>query len=219
MVLPALLETVLPPACAGCGRLGDVFCPPCVGSLESAGQPADAFVSADPGVVLGDALTLAVAAFAYRDRLRTALGRLKYAGTGRLAAPLAEAALPALGTLLAASGPAPLVPVPLHRSRERERGYNQAALLARELGRRAGLSVAPLLVRAHATTRQHSLDRAERLANLRGAFAMEHSGPIPAVVIVVDDILTTSATLEACAGVLRDAGVGEVYGFAIAREI
>jgi ComF family protein len=215
----AALDLLLPPACAACGRLGEPLCGTCRRALEPAGRTEDAFVTPDPGAVIGEALTLAIAAFAYEGTLRRALGRLKYAGAARVAVPLAGAALPALSRLLAVSGPAPLVPVPLHRLRERERGYNQAALLACELGRLSGLPVARLLVRARTTTRQHHLDRAERLANLRDAFAAENVIPMPAVVIVVDDILTTSATLEACAGILRAVGVAAVYGFAIAREV
>lgn len=214
-----LLDAVLPPACAACGRPGALLCARCQGALEPAGRADDAFVAAHPGAVVGGALTLAVAAFAYHGALRGALGRLKYAGAARVAGPLAEAALPALHRLLAVSGPAPLVPVPLHRLRERERGYNQAALLGRELGRRAGLPVMELLMRARTTTKQHRLDRAERLSNLRDAFVLAPKARIPSSVIVVDDILTTSATLEACAGVLRSAGVAHVYGFTVAREV
>ena len=63
------------------------------------------------------------------------------------------------------------------------------------------------------------LDRAARLANMHDAFQVLAERPLPATVILVDDIITTTATLEACAAVLRDAGVPEVYGFAIAREV
>ena len=117
------------------------------------------------------------------------------------------------------SGRLPIVPVPVHPDRRRERGYNQAALLAGWLGRSAGLPVTEALVRGRATTRQHRLDRAGRLRNLRDAFRLAEGARPPPSVIVVDDILTTSATLEACAGVLRDAGCRAVYGFAVAREV
>ena len=116
------------------------------------------------------------------------------------------------------TGPVPLVPVPVHRERMRERGYNQAELIARALGAAVGLPAVDLLERVRPTTKQHRLDRAARLANLRAAFAVRPRAPPPAV-IVVDDIMTTTATLEACASVLRAAGVHDVYGFAVAREI
>ena len=187
----------------------------------------DGFLAPDPGVVVGEAFVLAVAAFAHRDEAQRILRRLKYGGGQRVAEPLARQALPALRRLLAVSGDAPLVPVPLHRVRQRDRGYNQAHLLAAALARRAGLGVWPALVRRRPTERQHGLDRATRLRNLRHAMAFlppsaaatAGAGGQPASVILVDDILTTGATFEACAVILREAGIETVYGFAMAREV
>ena len=136
-----------------------------------------------------------------------------------MARPLAEAAAPILRRLVVISGSPALVPVPVHAERRRERGYNQAELLALELARLTSLSMRDLLARRQATTMQHRLDRAGRLRNLRDAFAVRHEARPPPVVILIDDILTTSATLEACASVLRLAGTLHVYGFAIAREV
>lgn len=218
LFMPRLLDLVLPPACAACGRAGSPLCRACVDGFEVP-DPGD-FVVADAGVVLGDALTLGIGAFAYRGPMRRALGRLKYAGAARVAEPLAEAATPALERLLAIAGPgAILVPVPVHPARERQRGYNQAHLLAIALARRTRLPVAPVLVRRAATERQHRLDRAARLRNLRDAVALRPGARAPRTAIVVDDILTTSATLEACASVLLAAGTEAAYGLAIAREV
>lgn len=222
-----LLDLLLPPSCAGCGRYGEVVCGPCRASLCPLWTSCSAFLAPDPGVVIGDALTVAVAAVAHREAAQRILRRLKYGGGRRLAEPLADVALPALERLLVISGPAVLVPVPLHEARQRDRGYNQAALLAASLARRTGLAVWPVLVRARATERQHSLDRASRLRNIRQAMALDPSltagagrtGHSPTAAIVVDDILTTGATLEACAATLQAAGVERIYGFAIAREV
>jgi ComF family protein len=216
--MPSLLDLFVPPACAGCGRLGEPLCGACRVGFEPASSARHRFTAADPGVVVGEALVLAVAAFSHGGQLRKALERLKYAGAGRVAAPLAEAAFPTLRQLLAVSGPAVLVPVPIHAARLRQRGYNQAALIALALGTAAGLPVRELLVRTRETTKQHRLDRAARLRNLQDAFRPAVASPTERA-IVVDDILTTSATLETCAGALRSAGIDEVYGFAIAREI
>ena len=214
-----LLDLLLPPACAGCGRFGHLICPACMTSFRPAATPTDRFAAADPGMIVGDALELAMAAFEHGEAMRRALQRLKYGGGGRIALPLAHASAPGLTALTAVCGPLPLVPVPVHAARERQRGYNQAALLARALGTEAGLPVMDLLERRRATVRQHGLGKAARLHNLRGAFAMRTGERSPPRVILVDDILTTSATLEACAGVLRAAGAISVYGFAIAREV
>ena len=166
---------------------------------------------------MGDALSMAMAAFAYEGPIRRALAALKYTGVARLAPILASASASRLAELAAISGDATLVPVPVHRDRLRERGYNQAGLLAVALGRSVGLPVLSCLERRRPTTKQHRLSRTARLVNLRGAFAAGFAPP--SVAILVDDIITTTATLEACASVLREAGCGTVYGFAIAREV
>lgn len=214
-----MLDLLLPPACAGCGRSGALLCRRCLGAFEPPFHFEDRFVAPDAGVVLGDPLTLAVAAFAYRGPVRRSLAALKYTGASRLAPVLAATAVPAFERLGSISGGGVLVPVPVHRDRLRERGYNQTELIARALGKEVGQSVAALLERTRATTRQHRLDRAARLANLRDAFRVRARAPVPTVAIVVDDIITTTATMAACASVLLDAGVDAVYGFAVAREL
>lgn len=214
-----LLDLVLPPACAGCGRYGSVLCPACVRSLRQPRLAADRFLAPDAGIVIGDALELAIAAFAYKGPLRRALAGLKYGSAAKVAMPLADRSATSLAMLTDLAADAALVPVPVHADRLRQRGYNQAGLLAAALSRRRHLPVADLLERQRATTQQHRLDRAARLRNLRDAFAVRAHAPPPPVVILVDDILTTSATLEACAGVLRAAGATRVLGFAVAREV
>lgn len=216
--MPALLDLLLPPACASCGTAGALLCGRCFGTFEPPFQPQDRFVARDGGVVIGDHLALAIAAFAYAGPVRRALAALKYKRIPRLARPLADAATPALHTVRAISGPAALVPVPVHLDRLRERGYDQAELIARALGRAAQMPVATPLVRLRPTAKQHRLDRAARLANLRDAFRIV-APSIPPVVILVDDIITTTATLEVCAAALRQAGATAVYGVAIAREV
>ena len=216
----ALLDLLIPPACAGCGRSGALLCDACLGRLAPPSLAEDRFVAPDAGVVIGDALVAAIAAFAYDGPMRRALAALKYTGASRLAPVLARASLPALETLVAVSGAAALVPVPVHIERRRVRGYNQAELIARDLAKGSRLATAPLLRRVRPTTKQHRLDRSARLANLRGAFEVTDGGRrIPSAVVLVDDIITTMATLEACASVLRAAGTKTVYGFAVAREV
>ena len=214
-----LLDLILPPACAACGRSGALLCRACLAAFEPPSRPVDRFVAPDAGIVIGDALIVGMAAFSHRGSVRRALAALKYSGASRLAPSLARDAAPAVTRLLDVTGLAALVPVPIHRERLRVRGYNQAALIARELGLATRQPFADVLERTRPTTRQHRLDRAARLANLRGAFAVRADASVPATVIVVDDIITTTATLEACASVLVDAGADWVYGFAVAREV
>jgi ComF family protein len=214
-----LLDLLLPPACAGCSRFGYLVCDACLAGFQRASAPDDRFGAADPGTLVGDALDLAVAAFVHTGNLRRALQRLKYGGSGSIAEPLAGAAAPALEALTRVCGPLPLVPVPVHVARLRQRGYNQAALLAKALGSKTRLPVLDILERRRSTARQHGLGKAARLHNLQGAFALRAGVRSPPMVILVDDILTTSATLESCARVLCQAGAAAVYGFAIAREV
>jgi ComF family protein len=114
--------------------------------------------------------------------------------------------------------PALIVPVPLHRARLRQRGYNQALELARPLARALGVPLShDLLLRTHPTAAQSELDAPSRRRNVRGAFVVRPNAPLPAHVAVLDDVMTTGATLAECARVLRRAGVARVDVWALAR--
>ena len=170
----ALLDLLMPPACAACGRSGALLCPACLDGLPGALTARRSL----PGARCrsGDRASRSRWRWRHsptRGRSRRALAALKYAGASRMAPILARAAEPALRELLALTGPATLVPVPVHVERRRARGYNQAELLAPP-ARTAdwGCRSSDPLVRARPTTKQHRLNRAARLQNLRGAFVM-----------------------------------------------
>jgi ComF family protein len=155
----------------------------------------------------------------YTGTTRGALHALKYQGVRSLAEPL--------GTLLAARwaragrGGDLLVPVPLHRDRLHDRGYDQAQLLALAAGRRLRLPVVPAVRRGEATSAQHALGRGARASNVGRAFvvAPEATAMIDGRwVVVVDDILTTGATIGACAMALRTAGARAVSALVVARD-
>ncbi len=114
-----------------------------------------------------------------------------------------------------------VVPVPLHRQRERERGYNQAALLSRPLAKHLRLPhKAVLLMRTRARPDKRILSLEERWESVRGAFATRPGSQVDNLrVLLVDDVLTTGATLDACARALRDAGAKSVLGLTVARAV
>ena len=111
-----------------------------------------------------------------------------------------------------------IVPVPLHPAKRRERGFNQAALLAGSLSSRIGVPVRPVLQRIRYTKTQTAFDRAERLENLRNAFRLRGGADVRGLqVLLVDDVLTTGSTLSECARVLKRAGASSIYAATAAR--
>jgi ComF family protein len=149
--------------------------------------------------------------------LRTAIHRFKYSNVRGLAVPLGRLAVEAL---LRYDLPVDtIVPVPLHPRRLRERGYNQASLLAAEIAKSRDLAVADdLLVRVRSTVPQVGLNAKQRRENVRDAFRCTSTALPGRNVLVVDDVCTTGATLEACSLALREVGVGLVWGLVLARE-
>jgi ComF family protein len=151
--------------------------------------------------------------------VRAAVHALKYRGERRLAEPLGAAL--AERWRRSGLGGELLVPVPIHSTRLRERGFNQAEDLARACGRSLGLPVVVALARQQETQVQHALGRGARAANVSGVFVVRPG--LEALVrgtwvIVVDDVTTTGATLEGCARALIGAGARAVSGLTVARE-
>lgn len=158
----------------------------------------------------------------FNGPVRAALHDLKYAGERRLAEPLGAAL--ARRWARVGIGSQVVVPVPIHVERERHRGYDQATLLAAVTARHLGLPVALALERGRMTVAQFELGRDERATNVAGAFRLRSSDPHAARtiagrwVLLVDDVVTTGATLAACGAALMDAGALAVSAIAIARE-
>lgn len=217
-VLDRALDLALPATCAGCGREGQPLCATCA-------RPLDARADAPPGVPIGLPADLPAPLLQlewcapFHGTVRAALHAIKYGGERRLAEPLGAAvarrwARSGMGTDLVTN-------VPVHVDRARQRGYDQAELIGRVAARRLGLPFVPLLERTRATTAQFDLDRGDRAANVAGAFAVapDVAATLPGHwVLLVDDVVTTGATLSACASALESAGALAVSAIAVARE-
>lgn len=214
----ALLDLALPAACAGCGSEGEPLCPACRPAL-------DARLRLPPGTPIGlpdgppDPLVWLDWCAPFAGTVRRALHALKYAGERRLADPLGEA----LAARWAACGGRAdlMVPLPVHASRRRQRGYDQAELLAVAAGRRLGLPVVAAVDRSRATEAQYRLDRGHRAANVAGAFSVRPEAARRAAgrcVVLVDDVVTTGATLSSAADALLRAGAASVAAITVARE-
>jgi ComF family protein len=218
------LDVLFPPRCVGCRQVGTWLCSRCLdriprvkppycsrcgnktaaGSLCSRCQTAPLEIDSIRSVVY------------FEGVLRDAIHHLKYRGHTVLAK--------VLGGLMATywmQHPIPcdiVVPVPLHVSRLRERGYNQAALLAREMTQQAGLSLNEhTLIRQRATASQVELNAEERGANVHDAFRCTSDAPDGKQVLLIDDVCTTGATLQACAIALRQCGARTVRALTLAR--
>src|SRR4051794_14268339 len=208
MRLRSLVSLVAPPLCAGCGASAgrvEPLCADCRRALRRAGD-----VEALLGVPVW-------AAFAYEGGARALVRALKFRGTAAVAATMgAQIAATVPDELLAG---ATLVPVPLHPARRRRRGYNQAGLLARELARRRELPVASILARAGPRATQMGRTRTERLRAIESSIAVRRDGVPPARALLVDDVITTGATIAACATALRAAGADVAGSIAYARTL
>ena len=163
-------------------------------------------------------LSVIVAACRYEGVVGELVKRFKYGRDRTLAPVLGHLLLGATNdTRLAGKRFDAIVPVPLHPLREREREFNQSALLAARLGKYLGCPVGQLLCRTRATAPQAGLSRTERMQNLKGAFQVRKTLREGAHLLLIDDVTTTGATLDACASVLIKAGAAEVCAVVVAR--
>ncbi len=225
-MIDAILNLVYPQSCVLCGarvleRRWSAACPECWSKLEAiprpfclqCGVPAPAIETLCGACRRGDpAFDLARSLFVFNDAMRGIIHHLKYSARVSLAKPLRRA----LQDCLASEGFRAniVVPVPLHRSRARERGFNQAELIARQLGLQVDLQ---LLRRRKNTPSQTGLSRSQRTLNLSAAF--EVRGAPPDTVLVVDDVYTTGSTLQEVAKTLKRAGASRVEVLTVARVL
>lgn len=219
-LLAAVTEAVLPQRCIACGRFGAALHRRCLDGLPRAEQPrCPVCWTPGPGgpctrcLEAPPAFAALRAPFRFEGDVRRAVLEAKFRGKTALLPPLATVAAEAIPPAWRVDA---VVPIPLHRRRQRQRGYNQAALIAKTVARRLDVPLtASLLRRSRATPPQASLTAAERAINLRDAF---EARPAIGEVLLIDDVTTTGATFAAAASALMNSGALRVYALAIARE-
>lgn len=196
-----MIDVLLAPRCAGCDTPGAWFCLDCRDACDPVRRGR------------------LHAAGTYGGPLARAIRRFKYDGERGLAAELGALVAGRVAADIARGLPLDVVvPAVLHVSRARERGYDQAALLAAAVATACGLPLRAPLRRVRPSRPQVDLDRAARAENVRGAFIAEAGALRGLRVALVDDVTTTGATLAAATGALRAAGAREVRCYVVALD-
>jgi len=221
------LDLLYPRCCVGCGKEGGFICNSCCQSLLRIMPPLCPRCgrSQASGILCSTCVSWLAAIdgirspFQFDGVMRKAIHQLKYRNLRAIAEPLAGLLS---DCLTAHYMPAEvLVPVPLHSKRLRERGYNQSGLLARELAKLAGLPVIDgcLIRKRLAPPQAKTQNVKERRGNVADAFVCRDHRLKGSQVLLIDDVTTSGATLDACAAALKDAGAASVWGLVLAREI
>ena len=212
------LDLAFPATCVGCGREGPPICDRCLGALDARLETPAGIPIGLPGDVPAPLLQLEWCA-PFHGVVRSALHAIKYGGERLLAESLGAAV--ARRWARAGVGAEFVTHVPVHAERARQRGYDQAELIAQVAARHLGRPFASILERRRATIAQFDLDRRHRAANVRDAFgvlAQASSSVEGTWVLLVDDVVTTGSTLAACAEALEAAGALAVSAITVARE-
>lgn len=216
-------DVLFPPMCVGCGSSGERICDECWWNIEGTVLRENRFtVLKDPyGGEQLDLLTVCRPS----PVLQKMVHEFKYTYTEEFCGFLGGLMTMRIRDFCESisddfSGDnVCLVPVPLHDSREKLRGFNQSLQLSRSISERMGWRVWNGVVRMRETAPQASLDRKGRLENIRDAFGVCVACPVPEIVFLVDDVVTTGATFSECRRVLQEAGVREIYGIMLSHGL
>lgn len=217
------IDLVYPCRCAGCGRRGTWLCEECDAALARFVSPfchccgVPNSINACQCDTTPAILSRVRSVGPYAGWLREAIIRFKYEGEWARAQQFGPLLAESMMDLVPCDA---LVPVPLHPRRYRQRGYNQARLLANQVGGDLGIDVRDALLRRRATNPQARLGVTDRVSNVKGAFALHPDENVEGQdLVLVDDVITTGSTLATCATALYGAGARSVAVVTIAREL
>lgn len=233
-VVSGVLEAVFPTTCVGCGKEGSYVCARCEGFISEVGlicplcQQSSLAGERHIGCVSRYGLDGLASCWEYEGLVKSLLNHIKYNGITHATGETMSRAFRVVarddtrfGPFLSflASSDTRVIYVPMHQRKERRRGFNQAALFAKELAKIAGKEAFDTLEKISDTKPQVDLAKEERLQNVKDAFALSHAPDLRNVqkLVLVDDVWTTGATMKECCKVLKSAGVEQVWGFTIAR--
>ncbi|HOO27358.1 MAG TPA: ComF family protein [Lachnospiraceae bacterium] len=221
-----LVDLLFPPRCPVCHEIvlpkGEKVCPKCRSRLYYVKEPycmkCGKPLKNDEKEFCGDCerrahfFTEGRAVFVYDETMRKSIYQFKYGGRQEYAGFYGEEIEKKLGGIIRRWNADVLIPIPLHKSRQKNRGYNQAELIAGELEKRVGIPVVQnLLVRVKKTAAQKNLNALERENNLKKAFKIKQNDVKLNSVILIDDIYTTGCTIDTAAKCLREAGIKKIY--------
>ncbi|OGO17420.1 MAG: hypothetical protein A2Z02_05150 [Chloroflexi bacterium RBG_16_48_7] len=226
-ITQAIVEFLFPATCVGCGKWGNFICSQCSKSLprisppfcKKCGKPETSGTFCPVCWSYQGKIDGIRSVFHFDGVIRQAIHDLKYHHLKALSGPIADYLVQYLREN-PMSGDA-LVPVPIHKNRIKQRGYNQSVLIAERLGKMLDLPViTTVLVRNRDSLPQaRSTNVEQRKRNVLGAFSCNDDPIAYKDIILIDDVCTSGATLEACAVALKNSGFNSVWGLTVAREI
>jgi ComF family protein len=224
------IRLTLPETCAGCGGHGSWICEACASQIQALDSTGCARCGRrgrrrrdcpQCASLFPNRLRQVRSGFRYAEPIRSAIQRFKYNSEYQRGYDLAARLSQRLDRLAPLSQIDAIAPIPLHPRRYRARGFNQAEIIAKVLGEEADIPIAFPLKRVKNTSPQVQLTADERVQNLQKAFVVDEGfrDQVPQTrFLLVDDVMTTGATIAAAASALQDAGSGDLYGITVARE-
>jgi len=207
MFKDVLLDILLPKKCLGCKKEGSYICDNC-----------EIFLSEAPNLIEAKLRSSNVmSVWEYEGLIEKAILKIKYEGCHHIINELVEKAFQKIELNLPLD--TYITYVPMYKKRERQRGFNQAELIAKKVGEKTGREVIPLLIKIKDNLSQVGLDPEQRINNIKNVFQKKEGSAFPSNILIIDDFLVSGATIKECSRILKDSGVNNVWSFVLARKV